>query len=577
VTCHKSQFSYQQSMLLAAGVSANPVWKADIGQTGRSQHVRTAIEFFALSTPIPMFTHGYDCKVVVRNGRYVNSVNGQPLYETQLPKKPDPWLGWMGQLGESGRFARRITITGNPEIPAELDLLAPPDLKGWITDYFGVWGVPSPYPWKCEDGVLACEQYGTTHPGRVRLENIIRYHRPFFEDGEITYEFLYDPDLKITAEDPQRRTLVNGRVQGQPVLVPGQLLVAPALDRMVFLLEPDGVKLHWLTDGRFERTDLLPDNVEPLPPPDGPPGAKLPLKAGEWNSVQLAVRGDTVLVQLNDQLIAKRDIEPTNLRTFGLFHYVNDSGVRVRNIRYRGDWPKKLPAVAEQELAEGAQRQLQNIEARLPSRKSYDFTKSQFPSSEFGYHWEPERAAKHIHPTAAGLRFELPPGASKPVFAGLHTNLGLSGDFCVTLEYADLKTTASPVEWGTGLEFKLQLKTAETGLQARDWHGERTWRAVWHQDTPLGDRNYDDETIPNFPTAGRVRLVRHGPNLYYLIAEPGSETFRLVSQRPIGTDDLPHVMIEAVAADQASGTEFVVKSLTMRAEKLLEKDAGNQK
>ena len=38
----------------------------------------------------------------------------------------------------------------------------------------------------------------------------------------IEYEFFYDPD---------------------------KAMVHPMLDRFTFLLEPEGVKLHWLTDG----------------------------------------------------------------------------------------------------------------------------------------------------------------------------------------------------------------------------------------------------------------------------------------------------------------------------------------
>ena len=41
-------------------------------------------------------------------------------------------LAVLGLAGHSSRFARNIVITGNPEIPSELDLLATGDLQGWI-------------------------------------------------------------------------------------------------------------------------------------------------------------------------------------------------------------------------------------------------------------------------------------------------------------------------------------------------------------------------------------------------------------------------------------------------------------
>ena len=46
---------------------------------------------------------------------------------------------------------------------------------------------------------------------------------PPLQDGDVlTYEFLYEP---------------------------GQVMVHPALDRLVFLCEPAGVRLHWMTGG----------------------------------------------------------------------------------------------------------------------------------------------------------------------------------------------------------------------------------------------------------------------------------------------------------------------------------------
>ena len=58
------------------------------------------------------------------------------------------------------------------------------------------------------------------------------------EDGQIAYEFYYEP---------------------------GKVMVHPALDRLAFLLEPDGVKIHRLTDGAYERTGLTPDNTATSP------------------------------------------------------------------------------------------------------------------------------------------------------------------------------------------------------------------------------------------------------------------------------------------------------------------------
>ena len=80
-------------------------------------------------------------------------------------------------------------------------------------------------------------------------------------------------------------------------------------------------------------------------------GGPLPLKNADWNKLKLILTGDMLTLELNDQLIYERKIDPTNQRHFGLFHDSGNGQVRVRNVVYRGDWPKLLPQIADQELA----------------------------------------------------------------------------------------------------------------------------------------------------------------------------------------------------------------------------------
>ncbi len=47
---------------------------------------------------------------------------------------------------------------------------------------------------------------------------------------------------------------------------------------------------------------------------------------------------------INDQLVYERTIETTNQREFGLFHFADETEARVRNVFYRGDWPRALPS-----------------------------------------------------------------------------------------------------------------------------------------------------------------------------------------------------------------------------------------
>ena len=52
------------------------------------------------------------------------------------------------------------------------------------------------------------------------------------------------------------------------------------------------------------------------------------------------------------------------------------------------------------------------------------------------------------------------------------------------------------------------------------------------------------------------------------MADPGSEKFRLLTQRPLGTGDISLVEIMADSSDKASGSEFILKTLSIRAAKI---------
>jgi len=85
---------------------------------------------------------------------------------------------------------------------------------------------------------------------------------------------------------------------------------------------------------------------------------RLPFKEQGWNHLKLALAGNKVTVRLNDTIVYERELEPTNHRIFGLFHYADETEVRVRNVKYRGQWPKTLPA--PEELLAG--KRMSNVE-----------------------------------------------------------------------------------------------------------------------------------------------------------------------------------------------------------------------
>jgi hypothetical protein len=130
----------------------------------------------------------------------------------------------------------------------------------------------------------------------------------------------------------------------------GKTEIHPALDRVAFMLTHDGVKLHYLTDGAYDRSGLAADNLAPL----AGSAAKLSLKEKDWNKLHLKLPGDMVTLSLNGQKVAEHKLEPTNQRLFGLFRYSDSTSARVRNVVYRGNWPTILPKMEDQQLARPA-------------------------------------------------------------------------------------------------------------------------------------------------------------------------------------------------------------------------------
>ena len=251
-------------------------------------------------------------RLAIKANTFSTSFDDRKLFEQGLPNDPDPWLALYQPAAESGSI-RDVRIGGNPSIPGRLELSGRPDLLGWLADD----GIEPPSTVEPAWQTRGDQILGRSVPDAAgsHLERVLRYHRPMLEDGEIAYDFFHDP---------------------------GKAAVHPALDRLAFLIEPDGIKLHRLTDGPSERTGLAPDNLEDEPQCRRGP-AELPLKAGTWNRMVVAIAGDVLTLRLNDVVVYERSIEPTNQRTFGLFHFADRGEARVRDVRYRGNWPKARP------------------------------------------------------------------------------------------------------------------------------------------------------------------------------------------------------------------------------------------
>ena len=331
LTCELARLQGNNQLNLTyGGIRLYVAWDLKSGQLSISDRNTRQVEF---NPPLENPKTWYPCRLVVKHDVYSLFFDGRKVVEEPLPPGHDPWLAIYNDA-EGQADLRNLKLNGHPTVPAALDLSALSDLSGWLTYYDqDRIGDDAPTWVKRAEEIVGLnlgtnarpgvDRYGNEDSGPVRRsarlgskqESLLQYNRPMLEDGEMNYEFFY---------------------------VPGQTAVHPVLDRLAFVLGPEGVKVHWLTDAQHDRTGLAADNL--IVEPENRRGpARPPLKPGEWNRLALKLSGDVVTLSLNGEPIYERALEPTNGRQFGLFHDADETEARVRNVRLEGQWPREVP------------------------------------------------------------------------------------------------------------------------------------------------------------------------------------------------------------------------------------------
>jgi hypothetical protein len=502
--------------------------------------IRGASPLVPLDQPLNHQGGWVRCRGVVRDGKRRIFLNGQQVQSDSLPENADPWVAIRGW----GRFHssfRNFRITGHPSVMEAVPLSGSKDLVGWFSyhDEAVAGGVGG---WKHLDdphssGVIL----GHSAPGLAGTheESLLRYLRPLVEDGTIDYEFFYKPGVQETH---------------------------PALDRLALLLDPSGVREHWITDRRYDRTDLDPSNSVERPQNRRGTGA-LPLKADDWNRVRLTLRGPVLTINLNGQLVYERELEPANQRTFGLFHFFDLSEVRARNVVMRGAWSKSLLPVAEQELA-GTWNTVDADVARLPARFTHDFQKDGLPDKYFRLP-APTNDVR-ISPESEGLRVALQAsGASTKI--EIKPRFALSGDFDIEATFDRLHVETQKRETGIFLLANMNdARKSEYGISRvltdKGFHGSQLSKSLAQAD---GTRSWQGEWSHNGAASGRLRLARRGDRLHYLFAEGDSEIFRTFQTEPAIDADTQRDGVKLQSFSNGIGQSDVIwKKLVLRAERM---------
>jgi hypothetical protein len=256
------------------------------------------------------------------------------MFEDASPSPTTPWLVLVSRSPRSCAWTD-LKITGAPQVPREVPLIGDDRMEGWMSPLYrerlprqfatkpldsGTVALERPKDangdWSVVQGELIGKAMGTV-ASKITSQSWLAYHRGLQPGDVLSYEFYYEP---------------------------GKTIVWPSLGRVAFLVEPVGVRLHWITDiPHMAVGGLTPDNAV-VDPRAARTARAIALRPNAWNSMSVTVRDRVAELSLNGSDIYEHPLAPTDSRLFGLFHYRSDSQARVRGLVLRGNWPTTLRA-----------------------------------------------------------------------------------------------------------------------------------------------------------------------------------------------------------------------------------------
>jgi tetratricopeptide (TPR) repeat protein len=475
-----------------------------------------------------------DFRIVVNDDRVTTFVNGLQLHEETLSPKPAPWLVLQTASPGYAGTVRNLRILGDPRIPDEIDLINT-GWAAWRADTYGEWfskdGTDENAPWK----KVGDEIRGELRENKAarNLESLRMYQRPMLEDGVIQFESYY---------------------------VRGEFEVHPAVGRTALIVGRDGVKKHVLTDAQYETRGLSSDNVASI---DGA-AQQVDLKENDWNRYQLTLEGDKLTLTVNGTAVAAVVLtEPANQRHFGLFRYSDKTRCRVRNLVYRGQWPKTLPPVQDQQLA-----RIPDADEMpgwsLPKTFSLNVSADELKAAGLKL----DGPLRHMTATSRGMRFVLKDSKEYAKWPKLSFAGPIQEDFIATLEFEDLKMT--PPQQGWGSHFVLRARFDKSPVVWVDSaigmtpKGVQQLKCVQNLTTVAGTGGQDGRYTPQQIAAGRLRLVRTGAIMSTYFAEEESNEFRLLEMYWIGDKPVDELMVLCGGADNEATIDVVLNRFTIR-------------
>ncbi len=494
-----------------------------------------------------------DVRIVVDGSKVTTHINGAVVHQELFSEPPSPWVVLKAQRPHFESLVRNLRIVGAPEIPSEINLIELAGLGGWRADLFadshsGDRGFIDKVSSEGEN----YDEYGSRRTANEAWQHI--------GDELVGARKERMSTVNESSLMYQRPLLENGEIEWESFFIPGEVEVHPSIGPLAFLIQSSGVTLHKMTRFGTENLQLAPNNESAI---EGTSG--FALKEKDWNRFKLSMNGDRMTLFVNDQQVVQYSIsEKPTARFFGLFHYSNKTQSRIRNLVYRGDWPKTLPSVADQQLAYPKGGPLPwTGEGTI---KTWELT-SLDSAQKSGFAIQGRR--DQLTTSDAGLAIVLTSGALYENRPALQLPMELGNDCEVTLNFNDLKMFAPKEGWGTLLSLVANLDDTENSSV------ECTIKSIGEgkvflcgsirRDSPTGQpHSVETLQVSSSIPIGGMRLVKKKGEIHCLFSESGTDEFQLVQSLKVGSSPIKSILIEAKSSDDAGQVDVKLQKLTIR-------------
>ncbi len=256
--------------------------------------------------------------------------------------------------------------------------------------------------------------------------------------------------------------------------------------------------------------------------------------------------------------------EPHANRHFGFFRYADQTETRVRKIVYRGDWPKQLPSLADQESAYPSTGPFSARSNSGSEILTFDLNRSHEELKNDGF--SILGPVDQIKTSKTGLRLALKNSDAYETWPGLSLGKSIEGDFEVTVDFKELKTESFQEGWGIGFDLQAELddqtgSSVAIGVHANK-EGKLFAKAQLSHDLPSGKRGYDEVRMDQKTDSGKLRLVRRRKEIHCLFAGADSD-FTLIESFIVGEGVVNELRIMSKSSDKNAKLDVTVDEFSL--------------